>query len=103
MIHPYHALNRKLLQGKVCVATQTEEVCMPSTSSACQTDLDSQVRHIIFKSEQQKPINLNLAPRVGKGQYPCRIGSCTKNLVHGRIIGHLRYYHKDVFYEVLLI
>ncbi|XP_071637303.1 uncharacterized protein [Temnothorax longispinosus] len=42
---------------------------------------------------------LNLAPREGKGLYPCRIGTCVVELPHGRMIGHLRNHHKDVFYE----
>lgn len=100
LLHPYHALNRRTLHNKVCVATQTEVVCMPSTSSACQTEPVNQVRHVSPRNEQ-RPV-INLAPRVGKGVFPCRIGSCTVELPHGRIIGHLRYHHKDVFYEVLL-
>jgi len=71
---------------------------MPSTSSACQTEPVNQARHVSPRNEQ-KPL-INLAPRVGKGVFPCRIGSCTVELPHGRIIGHLRYHHKDVFYEV---
>ncbi|KMQ91655.1 e3 ubiquitin-protein ligase sinah, partial [Lasius niger] len=98
LLHPYHALNRRVLHNKVCVATQTEVVSMPSTSSACQTELVNQAEPVM-RSEQQKPM-LNLAPRVGKGVFPCQIGSCTVELPHGRIIGHIRYHHKDVFYEV---
>ncbi|XP_072742491.1 uncharacterized protein [Anoplolepis gracilipes] len=98
LLHPYHALNRRILHNKVCVATQTEAVCMPSTSSACQTEPMNQIGHFSSRSELQRPI-VNLAPRVGKGVYPCRIGSCTVELPHGRMIGHLRYHHKDVFYE----
>lgn len=99
LLHPYHALNRRILHNKVCVATQTEVVCMPSTSSACQTEPVNQARHVSPRNEQ-KPL-INLAPRVGKGVFPCRIGSCTVELPHGRIIGHLRYHHKDVFYEFI--
>ncbi|KAL6260640.1 hypothetical protein P5V15_008160 [Pogonomyrmex californicus] len=95
LLHPYHALNRRILHNKICVATQTEDVCMPST--ACQTESVNQIKPITTKNEQK--LTLNLAPRVGKGSYPCRIGSCTLELVHGRMIGHLRYYHKDIFYE----
>ncbi|XP_050460112.1 uncharacterized protein LOC126856001 [Cataglyphis hispanica] len=100
LLHPYHALNRRVLHNKVCVATQTEAVCMPSTSSACQTESVNPSRCLTLKNEQlqQKPM-INLAPRVGKGVFPCRIGSCTVELPHGRIIGHIRYHHKDVFYE----
>ncbi|KAM0737162.1 putative E3 ubiquitin-protein ligase sinah [Formica fusca] len=102
LLHPYHALNRRILHNKVCVATQTEAVCIPSTSSACQTESVNPSRSLILKNEQQlqqqRPM-INLAPRVGKGVFPCRIGSCTVELPHGRIIGHIRYHHKDVFYE----
>ncbi|GAB1866758.1 Tyrosine kinase receptor Cad96Ca [Camponotus japonicus] len=98
LLHPYHALNRRILHNKVCVATQTEVVCVPSISSACQTEPVNQATHVSPRNEQQKPV-INLAPRVGKGVFPCRIGSCTVKLPHGRIIGHLRYHHKDVFYE----
>lgn len=72
---------------------------MPST--ACQTEPVNQPKSAP-KNEQQKSM-INLAPRVGKGSYPCRIGSCVMELPHGRMIGHLRYHHKDVFYEVSVI
>ncbi|XP_077263961.1 uncharacterized protein LOC143898389 [Temnothorax americanus] len=52
----------------------------------------------IKRNEQQKCM-LNLAPRVGKGLYPCCIGTCVMELPHGRMIGHLRNHHKNVFYE----
>lgn len=100
LLHPYHALNRRILHNKVCVATQTDVVSMPSTSSACQTELVNQAESVTPRSEQKKPM-INIAPRIGKGVFPCRIGSCTVELPHGRIIGHLRYHHKDVYYEVL--
>jgi len=80
------------------VATQTDDICMPST--ACQTEPINQVKPITPRNEPQKSTMINLAPRVGKGSYPCRIGSCVMELPHGRMIGHLRYHHKDVFYEV---
>lgn len=96
-MNPYHELNRRILHNKICVATQTESISMPST--ACQTEPINQDKSITLGNEQRK-LMLNLAPRVGKGSYPCRIGSCTMELVHGRMIGHLRSYHKDVFYEV---
>lgn len=95
-MNPYHALNRRVLHDKICVATQTEDIFMPST--ACQTEPVNQDKSITPRNEQQKLINL--APRVGRGSYPCRIGSCVMELPHGRMIGHLRYHHKDVFYEV---
>jgi len=79
------------------VATQTEDISMPSI--ACQTELINQDKSITLRNDQHKSM-LNLAPRVGKGTYPCRIGSCVVELVHGRMIGHLRHHHKDVFYEV---
>ncbi|XP_018397879.1 PREDICTED: uncharacterized protein LOC108775914 [Cyphomyrmex costatus] len=95
LLHPYHVLNRRILHNKICVATQTDNICMPSTAS--QTESTNQP--IVPKNEQQRSI-LSLAPRVGKGSYPCRIGSCIMELPHGRMIGHLRYHHKDVFFEV---
>lgn len=85
------------------MATQTEDIFKSST--ACQTETVNQTqsvnqsRSITPRNEQQKSI-INLAPKIGKGKYPCRIGSCIMELVHGRMIGHLRYHHKDVFYEV---
>ncbi|KYN00365.1 putative E3 ubiquitin-protein ligase sinah, partial [Cyphomyrmex costatus] len=94
LLHPYHVLNRRILHNKICVATQTDNICMPSTAS--QTESTNQP--IVPKNEQQRSI-LSLAPRVGKGSYPCRIGSCIMELPHGRMIGHLRYHHKDVFFE----
>ncbi|XP_071638215.1 uncharacterized protein [Temnothorax longispinosus] len=96
LLNPYHALNRRTLHNKICVATQTEDIVMPST--ACQTEPMTQAKPITPRNEQQK-FMLNLAPRVGKGLYPCRIGTCVMELPHGRMIGHLRYHHKDVFYE----
>lgn len=96
-MNPYHALNRRVLHNKICVATQTDNICMPSTAS--QTETVNQATPIIPRNEQQRSI-LSLAPRVGKGSYPCRIGSCITELPHGRMIGHLRYHHKDVFFEV---
>ncbi|XP_018349450.1 PREDICTED: uncharacterized protein LOC108752831 [Trachymyrmex septentrionalis] len=96
LLHPYHALNRRVLHDKICAATQTDNICMPSTAS--QTESVNQAIPIIIRNEQQKSI-LSLAPRVGKGSYPCRIGSCITELPHGRMIGHLRYHHKDVFFE----
>ncbi|XP_024878736.1 uncharacterized protein LOC112459066 [Temnothorax curvispinosus] len=96
LLNPYHALNRRTLHNKICVATQTEDIVMPST--ACQTEPVTQAKPITPRNEQQK-FMLNLAPRVGKGLYPCRIGTCVMELPHGRMIGHLRYHHKDVFYE----
>lgn len=78
------------------MATQTEDTFMSSTAS--QTEIMTQTRSATPRNEQQK--STNLAPRVGKGNYPCRIGSCVMELAHGRMIGHLRYHHKDVFYEV---
>lgn len=98
LLHPYHALNRRILHNKVCVATQTDIISMPSTSSACQTEPVNQAESVASRSEQKKPM-INIAPRIGKGVFPCRIGSCTMELPHGRIIGHLRYHHKDVYYE----
>lgn len=74
---------------------------MPSTSSGCQTEPLNLAKPLQIKNEQQKSVSM--APRVGKGLYPCRIGSCIMELPHGRIIGHLRYHHKEMFYEVLLI
>ncbi|KYQ57659.1 putative E3 ubiquitin-protein ligase sinah, partial [Trachymyrmex zeteki] len=96
LLNPYHALNRRVLHNKICVATQTDNICMPSTAS--QTETVNQATPIIPRNEQQRSI-LSLAPRVGKGSYPCRIGSCITELPHGRMIGHLRYHHKDVFFE----
>jgi len=96
-LHPYHALNRRVLRDKICAATQTDHIYMPSTAS--QTESVNQATPIIPRNEQQKSI-LSLAPRVGKGLYPCRIRSCITELPHGRMIGHLRYHHKDVFFEV---
>ncbi|KAG5312349.1 SINAL ligase, partial [Acromyrmex insinuator] len=96
LLHPYHALNRRVLHDKICAATQTDYICMPSTAS--QTESVNQATPIIPRNEQQRSI-LSLAPRVGKGSYPCRIGSCITELPHGRMIGHLRYHHKDVFFE----
>jgi hypothetical protein len=93
-------LNRKILHNKVCVATQTENICIPSTSSACQTEPTTKIAAL--KNKEQKPAVM-LAPKIGTGLYPCRIGSCSAELPYGRIIGHLRYYHKNMFYEVLLI
>lgn len=51
---------------------------------------------------QQKETT-TLSPKVGKGTYPCRMGSCTVELPHGRMISHLRYYHKSEFFEVLFV
>ncbi|XP_012529543.1 uncharacterized protein LOC105832819 [Monomorium pharaonis] len=96
LLHPYHALNRRILHNKICVATQTDDVCMPSI--ACQTESINEANEITLRNERQNLVT-NLAPRVGKGSYPCRIGSCVMELPHGRMIGHLRYHHKDVFYE----
>lgn len=96
-MNPYHALNRRTLHNKICVATQTEDIFTSST--ACQTESANQTKSITLRNEQQKSV-INLAPRVGKGKYPCRVGSCIMELPHGRMIGHLRYHHKDVFYEV---
>lgn len=45
-------------------------------------------------------INYKVAPIIGKGKYPCKIGNCTEELVHGRMIPHLRYYHKEELIEV---
>lgn len=95
LLHPYHALNRRILHDKICVATQTDDIQMPSTAS--QTEPVNQTQSIIPRYEQRSMISL--APRVGKGSYPCCIGSCVMELPHGRMIGHLRYHHKDVFYE----
>lgn len=79
------------------MATQTDDISMPSI--ACQTESINEANAITVKNEQQKS-PINLAPRVGKGTYPCGIGTCVMELPHGRMIGHLRYHHKDVFYEV---
>lgn len=102
---PYHALNRRILKGKVCVATQTEDACTPSLSYisvSCQTE--TSIKENLPQHERtEKEQLIILSPKVGKGKYPCRIGSCTKELPHGRMIGHLRYYHKDSFYEVSLV
>ncbi|XP_014483241.1 PREDICTED: E3 ubiquitin-protein ligase sina isoform X2 [Dinoponera quadriceps] len=106
LLHPYHALNRKRLKGKVCVATQTEGTCIPSTSYvsvSCQTETnENPAKENLPQHEpqhEQKQQLIILSPKVGKGQYPCRIGSCAVELPHGRMIGHLRYYHKNSFYE----
>ncbi|XP_011139628.1 putative E3 ubiquitin-protein ligase SINAT1 isoform X2 [Harpegnathos saltator] len=103
LLHPYHALNRRILKGKVCVATQTENTCRPSiihASIACQTETSFKEKlpqHELQHDQRQK-LNI-LSPKVGKGQYPCRIGTCIVELPHGRMISHLRYYHKDSFHE----
>ncbi|XP_011863568.1 PREDICTED: uncharacterized protein LOC105559681 isoform X2 [Vollenhovia emeryi] len=96
LLNPYHELNRRILHNKICVATQTENIFTLST--ACQTESANQDISITPRTEQQRTTT-NLAPRVGKGSYPCRVGSCVMELPHGRMIGHLRYHHKDVFYE----
>ncbi|KAJ8681478.1 hypothetical protein QAD02_017265 [Eretmocerus hayati] len=41
--------------------------------------------------------NLKVAPSVGKGTYPCKLGNCTEELAHGRMIPHIRYYHKETY------
>jgi len=99
LLNPYHLLNRKILHDKVCVATQTENICIPSTSSACQTE--PTIKIATLKNKEKRPAVI-LVPKIGRGLYPCRIGSCSAELPYGRIIGHLRYYHKNMFYEVLL-
>lgn len=90
----------------MCVATQTEDACIPSTSYAsisCQTEIAAKENLLQLEPKPiQKQLTI-LSPKVGKGPYPCLIGSCTVHKPHGRMIGHLRYYHKDSFYEVLLV
>lgn len=80
------------------MGTQTEITTF--TSSACQTEPNVRKQNYNKKPEQKPAI---LPPKIGKGTYPCRIGSCTIELPHGRIIGHIRYHHKDAFHEVLLV
>ncbi|KAL0112156.1 hypothetical protein PUN28_011917 [Cardiocondyla obscurior] len=96
ILNPYHALNRKILPNKVCVAIQTENSAMPSTS--CQTE---DVEQAVSKLNNLLPKPMSLAPKIGKGTYPCRIRPCKNDLPHGRMIGHLRYYHRQVYYEFI--
>lgn len=89
----------------MCVATQTEDTCTPSmshVSTSCQTEpLSKELPQLKLQQEQKQQLII-LPPKVGKGTYPCHIGSCMISLPHGRMINHLRYYHKDSYHEVPL-
>ena len=67
----------------MCVETQTDA-----------TIIDGK---IVKDSSYKNP------PPVGKGKYPCKIGNCTEELPHGRMLPHIRFYHNDSIIMVLLI
>lgn len=87
LIDPKNIINTKIFQNKICVATQTDE-------------LEENFEDISNNNDSIKEVDYSIPPPVGKGTYACRIGQCPEQLGHGRIIPHIRYYHKDNLIEV---
>ncbi|XP_058791742.1 uncharacterized protein LOC131664557 [Phymastichus coffea] len=95
LIDPQHSLNRKVLEGRVSVSTQTENLF--------KNDGINNNNVLITNCSNIAINNWLKGPVVGKGKYPCRIGDCTEELPHGRMIPHLRYYHKENIVEEKMV
>lgn len=96
LIDPRHDLNQSDLQNKICVSTQTEI----ATETDNSINNNNQPTLITKCSNTGITYLFKEGPAVGKGKYPCRIGSCHEELPHGRMIPHIRYYHKEHIVEV---
>lgn len=95
LIDPKHQLNKTVLQNVVCVQTQTD--------SSINTDMVTDSAPLVNEpNKTAKELDIRVAPAVGKGKYPCRIGSCPEELPHGRMLPHIRYYHNADLMEVIL-
>ncbi|OXU26691.1 hypothetical protein TSAR_014553 [Trichomalopsis sarcophagae] len=73
-------------------------------SNSTQTDFspnEPAAAMIVEETNKLSPpvINYKVAPIVGKGKYPCKIGNCKEELVHGRMLPHLRFYHEEELVE----
>ncbi|KAF7388181.1 hypothetical protein HZH66_010948 [Vespula vulgaris] len=107
LMYPTNKINRRILENKICVSTQTEKIFKAS--------VEVQTRNILICNNKQtqtyntwmengstrKKIDKRKFhyPKIGKGNYPCCLGSCTMSLSFEKIIEHLKSTHKDVFYE----
>lgn len=107
-MYPKHKINRRVLEDKICVSTQTENISKAS--------VEVQTRNILICNNKQTQTNNTwvengskqkkkekrkfVYPKIGKGNYPCCLGSCTVSLTFEKIVEHLKSFHKDVFYEV---
>ncbi|XP_046740290.1 E3 ubiquitin-protein ligase SIAH1B-like [Diprion similis] len=79
LLHPMHSLNNR---GRNTIGIQTE------------TEV------VIAKNETNiTKITKPAPPLAPKGKFPCRIGTCEAELAHGRMIPHIRFYHKHKFHE----
>ncbi|XP_014231462.1 uncharacterized protein LOC106655547 [Trichogramma pretiosum] len=56
---------------------------------------ETQTDESFSSSDESLNEPLRLAPSVGTGKYPCRIGDCRQELAHGRMIPHIKYYHPE--------
>lgn len=88
------------MENKICVATQTEEI-EKNVSDVSDNNNNDEFKLMLVKvNDKSKVIDYTIAPLTGKGDYPCRIGNCTKKIGHGRIIPHVRYCHEGCLIEV---
>ncbi|XP_046608846.1 E3 ubiquitin-protein ligase sina-like [Neodiprion virginianus] len=76
LLHPMHSLNNR---GRNSVGSQTET-------------------NVVIAKNGSK-ITKRAPPEAPKGKFPCRIGTCVETLPHGRMIPHIRFYHKNKFHE----
>ncbi|XP_047361141.1 uncharacterized protein LOC124953599 [Vespa velutina] len=107
LMYPTHKINRRILENKMCVFTQTENISKAS--------VEVQTRNVLIWNNKQTQTNNTWMenrskqkqiekrkfhyPKIGKGNYPCCLGSCTISLSFEKIVEHLKSFHKDVFYE----
>ncbi|XP_066595312.1 E3 ubiquitin-protein ligase SIAH1B-like [Prorops nasuta] len=96
LMEPYHRINRNVLQNKVNVSIQTAPTVTSKDAKGTQTE--PQTNSLISNSISMCQTNTK-PPIIGKGNYPCRIGSCTAELPYGRIKNHLQQNHKFAYVE----
>lgn len=86
-------LSAKLDEIKASILLPVKEIKLETISTQTENKI------IIEEDVEEIPEVKLTEPLAAKGSFPCRIGKCTFEGPHGRMLNHLSYYHKDRLIE----